>query len=173
MSPTYTVASDQARRTPPWLYQAVCQLLGVAACELDAFASAENSLCRLYYNEELDGLKGAWLDPTFANPPFKLMTKVVDKALAEAQRGVRSVLIGPVGCSQVWYHKLWPRATVYHPDQRLVYLSSADGSETAGAMADSALYLVDGTLRARPDVQVLPVGVPLWPVQKPCLVRGG
>ena len=158
MSPTYVVASDQERRTPSWLYRACCDLLGVAACRLDAFAWGENALCERYYSELDDGLARPWVDRTFCNPPFKLMARVVDKAIAELQvNGVRSALVGPAGCSQVWFHRLWPHATVYLPDRRLVFLDR-DGRPTRGAMQDSAVYIVNNpSPRERPEVLVLRV----------------
>ena len=156
MSPTYDVPSDQERRTPPWLYRACCGRLGVDDCALDACASAGNALCLDYCDEARDGLAQPWTDATFANPPFSLMPRVVDKALRESLRGVRCAIIGPSGCSQVWFHKLWPRAQVWIPDRRLTYLTR-DGFPTDRAMQDTAVYVVDGRDRAEPEVHVLRV----------------
>lgn len=166
MSPTYDVPSDQERRTPPWLYRACCDRLGVDDCALDAFASTDNALCLYWYGgptvaaespwAALDGMSAPWADPTFANPPFSLMPRVVDKALRESLRGVRCAIIGPSGCSQVWFHKLWPRAQVWIPDRRLTYLTR-DGFPTDRAMQDTAVYVVDGRDRAEPEVHVLRV----------------
>lgn len=156
MSPTYDVPSDQNRRTPAWLYRVCCDLAGVDDFALDAFASADNSLCLDYLDEARDGLAQPWADPTFANPPFGMMGRVVDKALRESLRGVRSVIVGPDGCSQVWFHRLWPRAVVWLPDERLVY-DDRDGRPTRRAMADTAVYAVDGQFRAAPEVRVLRV----------------
>lgn len=158
MSETYLILpSEQGMRTPPWLYQACCRLLGVERCELDAFASLANSLCRVYYSEGNSGLVGPWIEPTFANPPFKIMAAAVAKAISEATtRGVRSALIGPAGCSQAWFHRLLERAAIYLPNRRLVYLTP-DGKATAGARQDTAVYIIDGQWRDRPDVHVLPV----------------
>jgi len=160
VSPTYVVASDQCRRTPPWLYQACCSLAGVDDFALDAFADATNALCLHYLDggPQRDGLVEPWSDWTFANPPFKLMDRVVGKALVEAvdYGRARSVLVGPAGCSQRWFRALGPRAHVWLPDRRLVFLDR-DGRPTRGAMQDSAVYIVDGVPRERPEVDVLRV----------------
>lgn len=160
MSPTYVVASDQCRRTPPALYRACCVIAGVDDFALDAFADAGNALCLDYLDGSPghDGLVEPWSDWTFANPPFKLMGRVVDKALVEVVSfgRARSVIVGPAGCSQRWFGALWPHAHVWLPDQRLVFLDRA-GEPTRGAMQDSAVYVVDGARRQRPEVDVLRV----------------
>lgn len=160
MSPTYVVASDQCRRTPPALYRACCVMAGVDDFALDAFAAADNALCLDYLDGApgRDGLTAPWSDWTFANPPFKLMGRVVAKAIFEAVDlgRARSVLVGPAGCSQRWFSVLWPHAHVWLPDERLVYLDRA-GAPTRSAMQDSAIYVVDGVARQRPEVDVFNV----------------
>lgn len=161
MSPTYTVPSDQLRRTPPWLYRACCGLADVEDFALDAFADEGNALCLDYLDGSAgrDGLVAPWADWTFVNPPFKLMTVVVDKALAEVMRGVRAVLIGPAGCSQAWFGRLWRGAHIWLPDQRLNFLDR-EGRPTHLAMKDNAIYVVDGCFtRERPEVDVFDVAV--------------
>jgi phage N-6-adenine-methyltransferase len=157
MGRTFITSSDQERRTPAWLYHRACSLLRVKACVLDAFASESNRLCTRYYDAETNGLRQPWHDATFANPPFKLMAQAVAKAMCERERGVRSVLVGPSGCSQRWFHGLLTWATVYLPDQRIAYLSR-DGTTTLSPMQDTAVYVIAGPRRSRPDVRVLHVG---------------
>ena len=154
---THTLPHEQEMRTPPWLYAEVCRLCGVERFELDAFASAENTLCSVYCDEEADGLLMPWLNPTFCNPPFSLMAQVVDKALVECERGVTVGLIGPSGCSQRWFHKLIKKALVYFPDKRLQFLGP-DGEAKKGAMQDSAVYIFNWSFDfASPDLNVLHV----------------
>lgn len=159
MSPVYVVDSEQGHRTPPWLFQ-LCQSLIGDPFALDAFADAESALCSEWYGTAEDGLVKPWADPTFANPPFRLMGQVVTKAVAEwrSRRRVRTVLLGPAGCSQRWLHELWPWATVYWPDKRISYLDPR-GRATLGAMQDSAVYVVGGVqgLHRAPVVKVLRV----------------
>lgn len=161
MSPTYTVASDQDRRTPGWLYRACCHLLLIDDFALDAFASADNALCVNYLDVSVDGLRQPWVDPTFVNPPFKLLRQVVVKAIQESRRGVRSVLIGPAGCSQGWFHSLWPHAVILFPDERVNFLDR-EGRPTKAAMQDAAVYFVDGRTRVDPEARVLPVPAEAW-----------
>ena len=98
--------------------------------------------------------------PTFANPPFRLLGQVVGKAVAEwrGRRRVRTVLLGPVGCSQRWLHELWPWSTVYWPDKRITYLDP-QGRATLGAMQDSAVYVIGNNKKphSEPVVRVLRV----------------
>lgn len=133
--------SIQNRRTPLWLFQ-LCQRLVGSRFKLDAFADDENHLCRWYGTEERSGLNFSWIQATFANPPFAIMAEAVHKAEFELlTRGVHSVVIGPAGCSQRWFHvHVQHRATVYVPDQRLVFLSP-DGDLTPGAKQDSMIYV--------------------------------
>lgn len=159
MSPVYVVESEQGHRTPPWLFQ-LCQRLVGQPFALDAFADAESALCAKWYGEADDGLVQTWKDATFANPPFRLMGQVVRKAVAEwrGRRRVRTVLLGPVGCSQRWLHELWPWATVYWPDKRITYLDP-QGRATLGAMQDSAVYVIGNNKKPHdePVVRVLRV----------------
>jgi hypothetical protein len=159
VSPTYTVPSDQLRRTPRWLYRACCDLAGVDDFTLDAFADADNALCLDYLDGSAgrDGLTAPWADWTFANPPFKLMARVVGKVLDELRdRQVRTVLIGPAGCSQAWFHALWPWAAIHLPTSRLNFLDRA-GQPTHQAMKDNAVYVVDGVPRERLEVYAFDV----------------
>jgi hypothetical protein len=141
-------------RTPPWLYEEMCRLMGVAKFALDAFGSAENSMCSVYCDVEANGLVLPWIDPTFCNPPFSLMTAVVDKAIAEK---IRVGLIGPAGCSQKWFQKLLRHAVVYFPDKRLQF-HEPDGSLKKGAMSDTAVYIImSGREFTTPDTRILHV----------------
>ena len=89
------------------------------------------------------------------------MSTMTGAAMKRTLDRVRELLgaptAGPAGCSQVWFHRLWPYATVYLPDRRLVFLDR-DGRPTRGAMQDSAVYVVDNLRpRERPEVYVLRV----------------
>ena len=152
---------EQGMRTPPWLF-AFARTLTSVEFKLDAFASVEDALCTNYYDVAANGLVQPWLDATFANPPFNLMAKVVDKALTEAaDRHQTSVLIGPAGCSQQWFHRLikFAGTTVYFPDRRLQFLQP-DGTPTRNAMADAAVYRLHGRQRRRGGVDVQTFHVP-------------
>jgi phage N-6-adenine-methyltransferase len=149
---------DQERRTPPWLFAWAARCLGIDRKEflLDAFASAENALCHRYYSATDNGLVQPWEDATFANPPFEMMGAVIDKALDEQRnRGIRSAVVGPAGCSQRWFHKLLPYATAWCPSTRINYLDR-EGAPTHRARTDTMLYTFENVSQARdyPRVRV-------------------
>lgn len=140
---THARPSIQNRRTPPWLFK-VCESLVPGPFVLDAFADEHNALCTQYHTEQTDGLLQRWSNCTFSNPPFKLMGLAIAKAVEELlSRGVVSCLIGPVGCSQSWFHNDVRRhATIYAPNQRISFLS-ATGDLTGGADRDTMIYVFE------------------------------
>lgn len=152
----YVVNHIQDMRTPAWLYEVACKIANRGApFALDAFASADNALCPRYYDEAADGLTQPWAKNTFCNAPFGLMAKAVGKAILEAEeRQVETMIIGPAGCSQQWFHKLLGYADVYLPTQRLQF-NNSDGTPSKRAMQDTALYHVTRCARRSPRVYVL------------------
>ena len=119
--------SLQSRRTPRWLFDQLNQRFG--PFELDAFAEPHNALCKRFYTREQDGCRQPWMDVTFGNPEFEDMGPPLEQALRQAEAGIRSCIIGPVGCSQAWYHKLAIRGTVYVPNRRISF-DLPDGTST-------------------------------------------
>jgi phage N-6-adenine-methyltransferase len=127
----------QNMRTPKWLFDLLNRRFGPFV--LDAFADETNALCRNWYGREVDGCNQPWADVTFANPPFRLMEQTVAQAVFEADgRGVRSIVIGPVGCSQAWYRVLAIRGTIYLPDRRISF-DNPDGTPTRQANRDTII----------------------------------
>lgn len=132
--------SIQTMRTPPWLFNKCQDIIG-EPFQLDAFASPHNALCTEFYTEEDNALEKPWKSPTFANPPFKLMGQVMEKACYEWQEHkVQSAIVGLTGCSQQWFHKYAIHATIYVPDKRIQYLTP-DGTTTQNANRDSMVYV--------------------------------
>ncbi len=119
---------QQDMRTPRWLFNFL-QDHFKTTYKLDAFADKKNHLCKKYAtktSKKGDGLTRPWIHETFANPPFSLCEKVVAKACLEAWKNkIKSTLILPVGCSQIWFHKyiLNACATIYLPDTRIWFLN--------------------------------------------------
>lgn len=110
----------QTRRTPRWFYASLDARFGPFV--LDAFAQRHNALCARFYTVRDDGTRAPWLDVTFANPPFAIIAQAVEHAVAEAERErARSIVLGPVGCSQRWYREFAIRGTIYVPDRRISY----------------------------------------------------
>jgi DNA (cytosine-5)-methyltransferase 1 len=137
----------QDRRTPRWLFHALERQFGPFS--LDAFAQPHNALCERFLTQAQDGTRHPWADVTFANPPFAVMAEAIEQAVREARHGVRSVVVGPVGCSQGWYHELAIRGTIYVPDRRISY-DLPNGRPTDGADRDSIVIAFGGE-HANPD----------------------
>lgn len=140
--------SMQNRRTPRYLFEFLEQKFGKFV--LDAFADSANALCDNFYTEQDNALVQPWPDGTFANPPFKLAGKCVDKALSEPGR---SVLILPVGCSQKWAQRLIisTRTNIYMPDRRINF-DLPDGTPTRGADRDTWIVSIHSGIDVDPGV---------------------
>lgn len=139
--PKHKPLSIQERRTPPWLFKALDAWFG--PFELDAYAEEHNALCKRFYSAADDGSTRPWANATFANPPFEAMAPVLSHAVEEVRRGVCSTVIGPVGCSQSWFHEYAIRGTVFCPDVRINF-DLPDGTPTNAADRDTMVYVFGG-----------------------------
>ncbi len=145
--------STQDRRTPRWLFDALNEMFGPFV--LDAYATAENALCERFHTVESDGNAGDWEDVTFANPEFKAMDLCTEHAVEQAELGCRSIVLGPVGCSQDWYHRWAIHGTVYVPDCRINYDDPAgnptgSGLDEGGADRDTIVMAFGGEHQNHP-----------------------
>lgn len=135
--------STQNRRTPQWLFDVLNEMFG--PFKLDAYADEDNALCDEFYTVEEDGNAQPWKDATFANPEFRDMYPVLEQALRQAALGVRSIILGPVGCSQEWFHELAIQGTVFVPDCRINYDDpegnpTGHGLDEGGADRDTMVF---------------------------------
>jgi len=74
--------------------------------ELDVCATKENTKCELFLTKEEDALTKNWNKNFWMNPPFgRNLKKWVQKAYEESQKGFIGVLILPVRCNTLWWHK--------------------------------------------------------------------
>lgn len=131
----------QNRRTPRRLFDLLNRRFG--PFELDAFAEPHNALCQRFYAREDDGCSQPWADVTFANPEFADMRLPLEHAVRQSELGIRSCVLGPVGCSQAWFHELAIRGTIYLPDLRINY-DLPDGTPTKGADRDTIVMMFGG-----------------------------
>ncbi len=131
--------SEQAWRTPDWLYRLLDQRFAFA---LDAAASSDNAKHENYYDEQSDGLTQPWCHTTFCNPPWANPEPWVAKACAEAQDdGTRSVLLLPqLGITTNWYrkHRHCARTEIISP--RIAY----DGTKTSPPGGSMLMVFGDG-----------------------------
>ena len=135
---------QQDLRTPRWLFERLTSLFGPFA--LDAYAESHNALCEKYFTRAEDANWQPWLDVTFANPEFASMATATRKAVEESERGVQTCMLGPVGCTQDWYHRWAIRGTVWVPDARINY-DKPDGTPTHSADRDSIVMTFGGRHR--------------------------
>ncbi len=140
--PTTLRKSTQDRRTPRWLFDALNAKFGPFL--LDAYAAPHNAMCERFYTVEDDGNTREWADVTFANPEFKAMAPCLEQAVRQADLGFRSIILGPVGCSQEWHHKWAIRGTLFYPDCRINYDDPAgnptgSGLDEGGADRDTII----------------------------------
>lgn len=138
----------QARRTPRWLFDLLDRRYG--PFRLDAAASRHNRMCDAYHGPDRgsDGLIDPWADVTFCNPPFRDTGAWVRKACTEFdERGIRSVLVLPVGCSQAWFHRhLLGKHEILYPTRRINF-DLPTGEPTRSADRDTLIVVVRGVSR--------------------------
>lgn len=74
---------------------------------LDPCATQENAKCKKFFTKEQNGLLQSWQGETvFCNPPYgKEISKWVQKADEEAQRGATVVLLIPARTDTKYFHK--------------------------------------------------------------------
>lgn len=74
---------------------------------LDAAATDQSAKCPRFYTPETDGLRSTWDfgGTVFCNPPYgREIGKWVRKAYAEAQAGIRIVLLIPARTDTSYFH---------------------------------------------------------------------
>ena len=66
----------------------ICEFAGFQP-DLDAFASAKSRRFERYWDKHLDAFRHVW-NPLklWLNPPFSLLSKVVEKVVADSSRGI-------------------------------------------------------------------------------------
>lgn len=137
-------ASQQDLRTPRWFFDALVGVFG--PFQLDAFAQQHNALCDAFLTKEQNAFTQPWLNQTFANPEFEDMSLPLGKALEEAKRGITTVIVSPVGCSQRWYHEQARLGTIFVPDCRINF-DLPDGTPTTSADRDTIVIAIGGQWR--------------------------
>lgn len=75
--------------------------------QLDVCATHENHKCKKFMTKEIDGLKQAWNENFWMNPPFgREIKKWVQRAYEQSEKhNVTGVLLLPVRCNTLWWHK--------------------------------------------------------------------
>jgi len=74
--------------------------------DLDVCATKENTKCRNWYGEELDGLKQNWQGHiVFCNPPYSQISDWVKKASEEVNSDTKIIMLIPARVDTQWFHK--------------------------------------------------------------------
>ena len=60
-------------------------------------------------NFTVDGLSIPWKEINYVNPPYKLLTEFVAKAIVEGCRGNKTIMLLPSKTDQEWFHELISR----------------------------------------------------------------
>lgn len=139
-----TESARQNWRTPLALFLGIQEQFGTPFV-LDAAASDDNSLCALWYDgssEWADGTLAPWEDGTWCNPPFDRTADFILKAIAEAQRGVRScVLLTASTENKYWLPAIESPNThaIIFLTGRVPFIHPTTGKPVSGNPAGSAL----------------------------------
>jgi phage N-6-adenine-methyltransferase len=106
----YKIATpeDDDFRTPPWFFQ---RLDSRYHFTLDAFASKDNALCRVFITAKQDARRQNWKKwskggAVFCNSPFSIIGEAVVKGHAEAQSGILVCMVVPLWQSQDWFKEI-------------------------------------------------------------------
>lgn len=93
-NPLYSniLSGDEDFRTPRPVFEALNAVFGF---EVDIFASLENKLCEKYFSKENCAFENEWGQSNFANPPYTVIKKTVDKCIEQASKGRTTALLIP------------------------------------------------------------------------------
>ncbi|MGD9891806.1 MAG: DNA N-6-adenine-methyltransferase [Dehalococcoidia bacterium] len=100
-------SADQTWTTPRWLFRELDAEFGFT---LDVASSDDNALCEQRFTPETNGLAQDWLTAAaggsaFCNPPYRTVAKWIEKAAAEAARGLTVVMLIPARPDTDAFHK--------------------------------------------------------------------
>ncbi|ELN2736581.1 phage N-6-adenine-methyltransferase [Pluralibacter gergoviae] len=116
---------------------------------LDAAASAENALCRRYITEQEDTLTTPWADfmtiPGYAwlNPPYSNILPFVQKAAAEIDSQIGTVMLVPADTSVGWFREAIETASEvrFIVGGRLSFVNPVSGKAVSGNNKGSMLLI--------------------------------
>jgi hypothetical protein len=97
---------DQEIRTPGEIIARVVMAFGGREIALDPCAPTRSDpsfYAERYVREAENGLAVPWVDRTFVNPPFDPLEPWLEKAQAEAKRGIRIVVLAPWRTHRPWF----------------------------------------------------------------------
>lgn len=126
-----------AWRTPPEIFAVMNEEFNF---KIDVAASAQNSLCQLFIDKEMDSLETRWYsmidrgDYAWCNYPYSDIGPWVEKSAKEARLGAGVVMLVMADTSVGWYKKaIETRQEVrFITGGRLAFLDPETGKATGG-----------------------------------------
>lgn len=155
-------------RTPPALFEALDEIFRF---DLDlATDGLSNALCTRYYTPEDDALTQTWDAGnhrwSWCNPPYgRGIHRWFDKAVDEAGKGARIVMLAN-GCTDTrWFRQAWTHCReIWLFTGRIKFVDPDDQSKpSAPAPKGSALYVFDGQGLGPPIIRLCTLGGSGWP----------
>lgn len=139
-------------RTPPHIFNWLNEEFKFT---LDSCASDENHLCNAYWTEEDNALIQPWHKSTWCNPPYSIVAMFIDKAIEEAQRGNRTVLLVFARTDTQWFKRAWAAAEeVRFVSKRIQFLLN-DGTPGANPPGGSAILVLGPKANGNPKVTLV------------------
>lgn len=108
---TLHLSRDMTWQTPPEIWQAVLDRLGIDRFDIDPCSPGPSSRipCADRFTEVEDGLSRSWGQPgsvAWVNPPYgRALSVWVDKMITEAARGVTVIALVPARTGTQWWHR--------------------------------------------------------------------
>ena len=113
--------------------------------QLDVCALPSNAKCIKFYTPEVDGLKQDWNMGVnvWMNPPYgREISKWMDKALKESEKGATVVCLVPSRTDTRWWHDYAMKGAIYFIRGRLKF-----GNAKNSAPFPSALVVFNGSYK--------------------------
>jgi phage N-6-adenine-methyltransferase len=136
-------------RTPPSLFKKLDDRFHF---ELDAFATAENKLCKFAFTKEQSALEQDWknaADVIYGNCPYSNPAPFVIKAQYESMKDVVVAMLLPVDFSVRWWDFCMLASEWIRIDSRIRF-NGLDNKPCRGSpMFDSAVVIFDQATREK------------------------
>lgn len=88
--------------TPAWFFDRMNERFHF---DMDVACTEQNAKCAVHFTEKEDGLKQKWKGTVWCNPPYSNITPWVQKAVAEMENGVTTVMLTPARTDVQWFHR--------------------------------------------------------------------
>lgn len=102
---------------------------------MDACANQDNKKCKMFYNQEENGLIQPWLGVVWCNPPYSNVKEWIKKAYEESLKGVKVVMLIPARTDTIaWHTWIFPFAKIEFIKGRLKFGDSKNSAPFPSAI---------------------------------------